>query len=250
MSVNNKKSTRKQPKDAIPSVKQKRKKKGTLPYKEHFNPIHPLTDNQLHTFREWELGQHLVLHGCAGTGKTMCAMYLALKTLYDPNTPQDNIIIVRSAVPTQDIGFLPGTYEEKIAPYEEPYDSICDFLYDIYNTYDFFKEQGYITFMPLSFIRGITFDRSIIIVDEASNANFHMLDSVITRAGEDTRIIFCGDYHQSDLHKKADKEGLLKFMEVLSKIDSFTHIEFGEKDIVRSKLVKEYIIAKHRLGID
>lgn len=228
----------------------RRSRKGKTPFKEAFYGFEPKTDNQMSAYQEWKQNQHLVLHGYAGTGKSYLALAMALEAIYDTNTEQDNIIIVRSAVPSQDIGFLPGSYEEKIAPYEEPYKGIFEELFKIHSVYDSFKEQGILTFMPLSFIRGITFHDAIIIVDECQNASLQQLDSVITRCGESSRIIFSGDYTQSDLTKKADKEGILKFMEILTKLDEFSHIEFGEQDILRSKLVKSYLIAKHKMGLD
>lgn len=236
---------------SINTVNTKRKaRKGKAPFKESFYDFEPKTENQRNALCEWVQNQNLVLHGFAGTGKTFIALAMALKTIYDPNTEQDNILIVRSTVPTQDIGFLPGTFEEKIAPYEEPYRAVFEELFKIHKVYDSFKDNGILNFVPMSFLRGITFHNSVIIVDECQNANFHMLDSAITRVGDDSRIIFCGDYTQSDLSKKSDKEGVVKFMEVLAKLDQFSHIEFGEQDIVRSRLVKDYIIAKHRLGIE
>lgn len=180
------------------------------------------------------------------THNTLTAMYLALEELFAQRC--SNIIIVRSAVASQDIGFLPGSYEEKIAPYEEPYDSLCDFLFKTKNNYDELKDRAYVTFMPISFIRGITFDDAIIILDESQNANFHCIDSVITRLGENSRLIMCGDYTQSDLKKDKEKQDVLKIMSILEKMPQFSRIEFGEQDIVRSKLVREYIIEKHKQG--
>lgn len=221
-------------------------KKRNVPFKEQFRKLEPLTKNQRLAFEEFARGQNLILHGYAGTGKTLSAMYLALDALFKGQC--SNIIIVRSAVPTQDIGFLPGTYEEKIAPYEEPYDSICDFLFKTKNNYDELKDRAFLTFMPISFIRGITFDDAIIIMDEAQNADFHTIDSVITRLGENSRLIICGDYTQSDLKKEKDRKGVVDIMGILETLEQFSRIEFGEQDIVRSKLVKDYIIEKHRQG--
>lgn len=221
-------------------------KKRSVPFKEQLRKIEPITKNQALAFEEFRKGQNLVLHGYAGTGKTLTAMYLALEELFAQRC--SNIIIVRSAVASQDIGFLPGSYEEKIAPYEEPYDSLCDFLFKTKNNYDELKDRAYVTFMPISFIRGITFDDAIIILDESQNANFHCIDSVITRLGENSRLIMCGDYTQSDLKKDKEKQDVLKIMSILEKMPQFSRIEFGEQDIVRSKLVREYIIEKHKQG--
>jgi len=220
-------------------------KKRNVPFKEQFKNITPITTNQKLAFSEYKKGKNLVLHGFSGTGKTLSAMYLGLESLFKGE--QSNIIIVRSAVPTQDIGFLKGSYEEKIAPYEEPYDSICDFLFKTKNNYDELKERGYVTFMPVSFIRGITFDDSVIIVDEYQNCNYHQLSSVMTRMGNNSRIIFSGDYRQTDLHNNKDKKGILYFNEVLAHMDEFSTIEFNAQDIVRSQVVKNFIVTEQKL---
>ena len=223
-----------------------RNKQRNVPFKEQFRKLEPLTKNQAAAFDEFRKGKNLILHGYAGTGKTLSAMYLALEALFAGEC--SNIIIVRSAVPSQDIGFLPGSYEEKIAPYEEPYDSICDFLFKTKGNYDELKDRAFVTFMPISFIRGITFDDAIIILDESQNANFHCTDSVITRLGENSRLIICGDYTQSDLKKDKEKQDIIRIMGILENLPQFSRIEFGEQDIVRSKLVKDYIIEKHKQG--
>lgn len=223
--------------------------KRTAPLREHLLKVKPQTDNQKIAFEEFFQGQNLVLHGLAGTGKTFISMYMAMKELMDSDSPYRHILIVRSAIPSQDLGALPGSYEEKIAPYEEPYDCICDELFPKQaNSYDTLKANGFLTFMPVSYIRGITFSDSIIIVDECQNLNFHQLDSVITRVGENSKIIFSGDYTQSDLKRDKEKDGIVKFMDILKDMEAFTHIQFWEDDIVRSKLVKDYIITKHKKG--
>ena len=210
--------------------------------------IQPITEAQRIAFGEYHTGKNLVLHGYAGTGKTLIAMYLGFEEIFSNDSPINNMLIVRSAVPTQDLGFLPGSYEEKIAPYEEPYDSICDFLFKKPNMYDMFKEQGKITFMPVAFIRGITIENTIIIVDEAQNLTAHQLNSIITRVGKNSKIIFCGDIAQSDLHKNSERAGFVRFMEVLEDIDEFHIVQFLKDDIVRSDLVRKYIIKAYEKG--
>jgi len=222
-------------------------RKKSAPLKEHYKKVQPITKNQEAAFTSYKEGYNLVLSGYAGTGKTYIAMAMAFEALFD-NSSIDNIIIVRSAVPTQDLGHLPGTFEEKIAPYEEPYESICSDLFKVKGVYDHMKELGYITFMPVSFIRGLTFDNSIIVVDEFQNCNFHALDSVITRVGNNSRIIFSGDSTQSDLKKTNEKHDVIDFTNILDTMPQFRHIQFGENDIVRSELVKDYIIRKHKAG--
>lgn len=202
--------------------------------------IEPLTQNQVAAF---ESEKHLVLHGVAGTGKTFISCYLAfddmLKGVYS------KLIIIRSAVPTRDIGFLPGNEKEKSAIYEEPYKDICIELFQRGDSYEILKTKGLVNFMTTSFIRGVTLRDAVIIVDECQNMSFHELDSIITRVGEECRIIFCGDFRQSDLNKN----GLKDFIRVLKVMDQFDLIDFEIKDIVRSGFVKDYITVKTDLGL-
>ena len=208
----------------------------------------PITQNQDKTYKAYKDGKHLVLHGLAGTGKTFISLYLALEEVLDKSTLVNDIFIVRSIVSTRDIGFLPGDEQEKVSIYEAPYRSICSELFNVADAYDSLKFQGNIKFMSTSFIRGITLNNSVVIVDECQNLNFHELDSIITRVGKHSRIIFCGDYSQTDLSRENDKKGILKFMEVLSKIPEFETVEFMVNDIVRSDFLKSYIVAKYNLG--
>ena len=208
----------------------------------------PITQNQDKTYKAYKEGKHLVLHGLAGTGKTFISLYLALEEILNKSTQTTDIFIVRSIVSTRDIGFLPGDEQEKVSIYEAPYRSICSELFNVVDAYDSLKHQSNIKFMSTSFIRGITLNNSVVIVDECQNLNFHELDSIITRIGKNSRIIFCGDYSQTDLSRENDKKGILKFMEVLSKISEFETVEFMVDDIVRSDFLKSYIVAKYNLG--
>ena len=192
--------------------------------------------------------KHLLLHGIAGTGKTFLSLYLALEEVLDPSTVYDDVFIVRSVVSTRDIGFLPGDEQEKVSIYEAPYRSICRELFGIKDSYDALKQQGNIKFMSTSFIRGITINNAVIIVDECQNLNFHELDSIITRVGRNSKIMFCGDYTQTDLTRENDKRGIFNFMNILSSLEEFSTVEFGVDDIVRSDFLKSYIIAKYELG--
>lgn len=208
------------------------------------NEIEPLTQNQLLAF---ESDKNLVLHGVAGTGKTFVACYLA----YDDMSKGDyrQFVIIRSAVPTRDMGFLPGSDKEKSAVYEEPYKDVAVELFQRGDAYQILKQKGLVHFMTTSFIRGITLNNSIIFIDECQNMTFHELDSIITRVGRDCRIIFSGDFRQDDFHnKRGEESGLSRFLEVLQATGKFDMIDFEIKDIVRSDLVKDYIIAKHQLG--
>lgn len=208
----------------------------------YLKEIEPLTKAQLGVF---ESSRHLLLHGCAGTGKTFISIYLGLDDLQKDE--HDKIILVRSAVPTRDMGFLPGTEEEKSKVYETPY---ADILQELFqrgdNTYNQLKQKGIISFITTSHIRGVTFNDAVIIVDECQNMTFHELDSIITRVGRNCRVIFCGDFFQSDL--KAT--GILEFMSILKEMEEFDFIEFGIEDIVRSDFVKSYLTSKYKAGID
>lgn len=208
--------------------------------------IDPKTENQRKVFEEYELDRNLLLHGYAGTGKTFISLYLGLRSVASPRNDIHKVTIVRSIVPTRDIGFLPGDVAKKTDAYEAPYMAMCSELFGRGDAYQILKQKATIEFLPTSYVRGITISDSIVIVDEMQNLNYHELDSIITRMGENSRIIFCGDFKQSDLKKKSEREGIIDFMEILNNMPSFSRIEFGEDDIVRSGLVREYIIAKEK----
>ena len=216
--------------------------------------IDPLNDNQKRLFDSYKEGKHLVAYGCAGTGKTFITLFNALKDVLDENTPYERIYLVRSLVATREIGFLPGSHEDKADIYQIPYKNMVKYMFQMPSDADFemlygnLKSQETIKFWSTSFLRGTTLDNAIIIVDEYQNLNFHELDSIITRVGENSRICFCGDARQSDLTKTNEKNGILDFMKIIRSMPSFDVIEFGIEDIVRSGLVKEYIIAKMEVG--
>jgi len=230
----------------------KRKKPINLDY---IKKIEPLTDNQELYFEKYKLDQNLVAYGCAGTGKTFITLYNALLDVLDPKKPYEKIYIVRSLVATREIGFLPGDHEDKSSLYQIPYKNMVKYMFEMPDDsafemlYTNLKAQGTISFWSTSFIRGTTFDNAIIIVDEFQNLNFHELDSMITRVGENSKIMFCGDATQSDLVKTAEKNGIVDFMRILQNMPSFDTIEFNAEDICRSGLVKEYIVAKNQLGL-
>ena len=216
--------------------------------------IEPLTENQKRLFDSYSNDKHLVAYGCAGTGKTFITLYNALQDVLSENTPYERIYLVRSLVSTREIGFLPGTYEDKSDIYQIPYKNMVKYMFQMPTDSDFemlygnLKAQETIKFWSTSFLRGTTLDNAIVIVDEFQNLNFHELDSIITRVGENTKICFCGDATQSDLQKTNERNGIIDFMKILRAMPSIDLIEFGVEDIVRSGFVKEYIVAKMEAG--
>ena len=221
----------------------------------YFLDINPITDNQKLFFKEWGEGKNLFAYGAAGTGKTFIAMYLALKDVLDEYTPYDKVYIVRSLVSTREIGFLPGTHEDKAELYQIPYKNMVRHMFEMPDDvsfdmlYENLKHQETISFWSTSFLRGTTLDDAIVIVDECQNLNFHELDSIITRVGQDSKIVFCGDVNQSDLQRTNERNGILDFQRILENMEEFSMIEFGINDIVRSGLVKSYLISKMTLNL-
>ena len=221
----------------------------------YFLDINPITDNQKLFFKEWGEGKNLFAYGAAGTGKTFIAMYLALKDVLDEYTPYDKVYIVRSLVSTREIGFLPGTHEDKSELYQIPYKNMVRNMFQMPDQmsfdmlYENLKHQETISFWSTSFLRGTTLDDAIVIVDECQNLNFHELDSIMTRVGQDSKIVFCGDVNQSDLQRTNERNGILDFQRILENMDEFSTIEFGINDIVRSGLVKSYLISKMTLNL-
>jgi len=211
--------------------------------------IEPITDNQKKAFESWDKGYNLILTGSAGTGKTFIALYNAFKEMLDKPELYRRIMIMRSMVPTRDAGHLPGTKEEKEDPYKVPYKSICDEIFGYKGAYGKLTTSNRLTFETTSYIRGATFDQTIIVVDEMQNLNFHELDSVITRVGNDCKIIFCGDYLQSDFKYNDDKDGIIKFISIVEQMRFFRVVNFGWEDIVRSDLVRDYIMTKEMMNI-
>ena len=218
--------------------------------------IEPLTENQKRLFKSYEEGKHLVAYGVAGTGKTFITLYNALNDVLSTDTPYDKIYLVRSLVSTREIGFLPGDHEDKSYLFQVPYKNMVKYMFQMPSDADFemlycnLKAQETIKFWSTSFIRGTTLDNAIVIVDEFQNLNFHELDSIITRVGENTKIMFCGDATQTDLVKTNERNGIVDFMRILRAMPSFDVIEFDIEDIVRSGLVREYIVAKIETGFD
>jgi len=217
--------------------------------------IEPVTDNQKLVFESYNKGKNQFLYGCAGTGKTFITLYLAMKEVLRSDTPYDRVVMVRSLIPTREIGFLPGDEEDKAALYQVPYSNMVQFMFKQPNEqafsmlYDRLKTQGSFYFLSTSFLRGLTFDNSIIIVDECQNLNFHELDTIVTRVGQDSKIMFCGDFMQTDLSKINERNGLHDFLRILEEMEEFNCLEFNIGDIVRSGFVRNYLIQKTKLGM-
>jgi predicted ribonuclease YlaK len=219
-------------------------------------PIEPVGPAQGTAFAEYEEGKNLFLTGAAGTGKTFILLHLALKEVLQKETPYDKVVLIRSLLPSRDIGFLPGTLDEKSNLYQDPYRILVRYLFQMPNEqefqmlYDKLIGQGSLEFYSTSFLRGQTFDRSIIIVDESENLLFHELDTVITRVGQESKIMFAGDAAQTDLKKNnGDRDGYHQFENILEDMDEFSVVRFGIGDIVRSGLVRSYLIAKTNMGM-
>jgi len=213
--------------------------------------IKPLTPTQEELFQSYRSDNNIAAIGTAGTGKTMCALYLALNDVLQKGE-YEKVVVIRSAVQTREQGFMPGSKAQKEAVFEQPYTDIVNDLFGRGDAYQVLKSKGMMKFMTSSFVRGLTFDNTIIIVDECQSMTYHELDTIITRVGESSKIVFCGDTRQDDLatsRNRADVSGLRDFLQVIQKVDSFDTITFTPDDIVRSGLVKEYILAKERLQL-
>ena len=217
--------------------------------------VKPIGDNQKSVFDTWKKGKNQFLFGSAGTGKTFVSLYLALQDVFNLKTKYDKVVLVRSLIPTREIGFLPGDEEDKAALYQVPYQNMVQFMFEMQseqqfnNLYEKLKGQGSLFFLSTSFLRGLTFDNTIVIVDECQNLNFHELDTIITRVGQDSRIVFCGDFDQTDLMNSNERNGLHDFLRILEEMDEFNCTEFTIGDIVRSGFVRSYLINKIKLGI-
>lgn len=210
--------------------------------------VKPLTYGQKQLFQSYFEGNNVVANGSAGTGKSYCAAYLALCDVLRDDSPQEEIVIVRSAVPSREIGHLPGEISDKLSPYEEPYREIFANLLKKGDAYDTMKDSGKLKFMATSFVRGLTWDNAVVILDEAQSCNLHELTSVITRLGENSKLIVCGDIAQSDLiYRKSDVSGYLDLLTIFGKMKEVEIVNFTEEDIVRSGFVKAFIVAKQSI---
>ena len=209
----------------------------------------PITGGQKKVFDLWDEGENIIMTGSAGTGKTFLGMYLGLESVLEGGSPYHKLIIVRSVVSVREVGYLPGKLEEKTEAFQSPYKAIAEELLEDKAAYNKMISNHVLQFETTSFIRGKTFDNAVILVDEMQNLNFHELDSVMTRVGENCRIIFCGDYVQSDFERESDRLGIQKFMNIIERMTNFTQVNFGWEDIVRSGIVRDYIMTKEMMGL-
>lgn len=213
--------------------------------------IGPITDNQVKTFQAYKRGDNLFLHGCAGTGKTFISLYLAFKELFEKSSRRTRIVLIRTAQASKDIGFLPGTEKQKLEVYEAAYKAICAELFGRGDAYEILKQKGILEFHGTSFLRGTTIDDAIIVIDEVQNQRYAELRTVLTRTGDHSRVILCGDTKQDDLSSERYKEtsGLAPMMRVFERMDGISTVEFSIDDIVRSGFVRDFIIAENELGL-
>jgi phosphate starvation-inducible protein PhoH len=206
--------------------------------------IKPLTTTQSDFFRAFFEGYQIIAYGSAGTGKSYIGLFLALSELLRDDSKQNRIIIVRSAVPTRDIGFMPGTLDEKIMFYETPYRDIMSDLVGKATTYDDMKAAGLVEFVTTSYVRGVSWNNAIVLIDESQNMTRQEINSIMTRIGKNTRVIALGDMTQTDLNrKKGDDSGMTWFLNVAQSMPEFSLIQFSVHDIVRSNFVKSWITA-------
>lgn len=203
-----------------------------------------LTEHQHQAAQSFRDGQHLVLSGEAGTGKTFLSLYLSLRQILKKDPDYQQVVVIRSIVPSREIGYLPGSLKEKIGIYEDPYRMICNELLGRGDAYELLKCKLQLSFQTTSYLRGLTFDNVIVLVDEFQNMSFGELSTIVTRVGENCRLIFCGDVKQSDLWRIEERDGVHQFLEITKKMPSVSVVEFDVNDIVRSSFVKEFLIAE------
>jgi predicted ribonuclease YlaK len=237
--------------DAQPNVDHRQRVSSSMKAKfTDIKQIEPVTANQELAVDAWDDGDHLILAGTAGTGKTFLALGLALEDMLDPDTEFEQVVVIRSIVATRDPGHLPGTKQEKEDVFSGPYRAVIKELFADAGAYGKLIASKQLEFESTSFIRGVTWNNAIIVVDEMQNLNFHELDTVITRVGKNCRIIFCGDYKQTDFTYKDDKSGIFQFMNIIEHMNNFSIVTFDWSDVVRSGLVRDYIMTKEMLGVD
>lgn len=216
--------------------------------KHDITQIQPMTEKQRDMFELFYQEKFIIAAGSPGTGKTFLSIYLALNDVVDKAQPQQHIKIIRSVVPSREMGHLPGDVDEKVAQYESPYIDIFQDLCKRSETYANMKEAGLVSFTPTSFIRGSTWDDTIVIIDEAQNLTWHELHSVITRIGVNSRLIIAGDGRQCDLNTRKETSGFSQLLDVARIVPQFSTVMFGPEDCVRCDFVKDWLVACEKLG--
>ncbi len=234
-----------QSQNAVPAPRKPRQKKGqAAASKDHLSigmSVHGKTEAQRIMIRSYLEEYNIVAYGSAGTGKSFVSCYLALKDLFDGKV--EKIVVVRSAVQTRDMGFLPGSIDEKSLAYTLPYKAIVNEICQNGTAWDILTKKGMIEFLTTSYIRGTTLNESVVIIDEFANMTWHELNSVVTRIGKNCRLILCGDEKQCDLNLKREDSGFKNLIKVVSEMDDwFEVIKFLPEDIVRSDFVRDWII--------
>jgi phosphate starvation-inducible PhoH-like protein len=176
-------------------------------------------------------------YGPAGSSKTFTAVYAALKLYSEKKI--DKIILTKPIQESgEKLGFLPGTVEEKIDPFMESFINNAVKIIDS-QVLGFLISTNVIEFRPLAYMRGATFDRSIMILDEAQNCDFRQLMLFITRMGQESKVVVTGDVSQYDINKS--KVALPEFINLIEDIKGVGKHIFTEKDIVRSKILQEVV---------
>jgi len=239
-------TTRAEKRDRNRQSRQNRERTSEDKLKLYLSKISPATDNQRRSFEYYDGGKNLLLHGVPGSGKSFISLYLALEEVMEDLNKPRKVVIIRSAQSSKAIGFLPGSAAQKMEVFEAPYISICAKLFGRGDAYNILKQKGIVEFESTSFLRGTTIDNAIIIVDEAQNLSYMELKTILTRVGEGSRVIVCGDINQDDLTSSRYNEtsGLKAMLLILMKIPSIRKVEFEVDDIVRSGFVREFILAE------
>jgi phosphate starvation-inducible PhoH-like protein len=177
--------------------------------------------------------------GPAGTGKTYLAMFQALTYHWDKkSTDIKRIILTRPIVEAGErLGFLPGLLEDKMDPYMRP---LYDSLYEMVGIQDGKSKvtNGSIEIAPIAFMRGRTFKDAFVILDEAQNCTYEQLKMVLTRLGENTKLVISGDMSQSDLNGKS---GLGRMVDAVEGTNNVGVTRFGSQDVVRSEIVRDIL---------
>lgn len=182
----------------------------------------------------------VLAYGCAGTGKTYGAVKRAVKWLEDKN---NMVIVTRPNVSfAEKNGFLPGTEREKMGPWIRPVEQLFQKFGLNAKYLETLEKYGRLQYLPLEYVQGLTFDNALIIVDEVQNMSFDQLKVFLTRTGEHSKVVMCGDIAQ--ISPKFHGSGLHGFIKMCETLDLPVHmIEFTAEDIVRSEQCKQWILA-------